>query len=116
MPELPEVETVRRSLASHVKSRSIEEVVVRDSYVLRGQAIETFREGLLGQTFAEACRHGKLLFFPFPTRSLCVHLGMTGQLTIRLPDRADTGFLRHGKTGLERTLQHAPDKHTHISF
>lgn len=116
MPELPEVETVRQSLAGHIRARTIEEIVVRDEYVLRGQSLNEFREGLLGETFQESCRHGKLLYFPFTTRSLCVHLGMTGQLTIRLPNRADTDFIKHEKTGLERTLQHAPDKHTHISL
>lgn len=116
MPELPEVETVRRSLAKHVESKTIEEVVVRDPYVLRGQPVEDFRRGLLGQVLTQSCRHGKLLFFPLEQRSLCVHLGMTGQLTVRLPQRADTQFTRHKKTGLQRTVQHAPDKHTHISM
>lgn len=116
MPELPEVETVRRSLADHVVSQRIEDLVVRDDYVLRGQSVQEFRDGLVGQVFEKSCRHGKLLFFPFSERALCVHLGMTGQLTIRLPGRADTAFVKHEKTGLERTLQHAPDKHTHISL
>ena len=116
MPELPEVETVRRSLAHLVENRVIEEVTVRDNYVLRGQAVQDFRQGLIGEPFLKACRHGKLLYFPLPRRTLCVHLGMTGQLTIRLPGRADTPFQRHKKTGLQRTLQHPPDKHTHISI
>lgn len=116
MPELPEVETVRRSLADLVFERTIVEVTVGDPYVLRGQPTEEFRRGLEGQTILSSQRHGKLLYFPLGDRTLCVHLGMTGQLTIRLPHRADTPFLRHQKTGLERTLQHAPDKHTHISL
>lgn len=116
MPELPEVETVRRSLLDHLPGRRIERVEIRDPYVLRGQPAPFLKEALEGQTFAALERHGKLLYFPFPERSLIVHLGMTGQLTVRLPDRADTEFLRHAKTGLERTLQHAPDKHTHISL
>jgi formamidopyrimidine-DNA glycosylase len=116
MPELPEVETVRRSLAHRIEGRRIQDVAVRDTYVLRGQPVPEFREGLIGQTLQQSCRHGKLLFFPLNGRSLCVHLGMTGQLTIRVPGRADTPFARHHKTGLQRALQHAPDKHTHISL
>lgn len=116
MPELPEVETVRRSLAQLVINRSITEVKVRDPYVLRGQSPDSFREGLEGQVFGASHRHGKLLFFPLEAKTLCVHLGMTGQLTLRSPERADTPFQRHLKTGLERTLQHPPDKHTHISL
>lgn len=116
MPELPEVETVRRSLAHLVEGRTMREVSVGDSYVLRGQPVETFRSGLEHQTIRAARRHGKLLYFPLDDRCLCVHLGMTGQLTARLPSRQDTPFQRHQKTGLQRTLQHAPDKHTHISI
>jgi formamidopyrimidine-DNA glycosylase len=116
VPELPEVETVRRSLTDHVAGRQVIEVEVRDPYVLRGQPVAEFQQGLLEQTLSRPERHGKLLFFPLPRRTLIVHLGMTGQLTIRLPERADTPFLRHETTGLERTLQHAPDKHTHISL
>lgn len=114
MPELPEVETVRRSLADLVVGRTIKEVTVTDPYVLRGQPIEQFCNGLRGQKLQTTERHGKLLYFPLGDRTLCVHLGMTGQLTLRLPDRPDTPFMRHQKTGLERTLQHPPDKHTHI--
>lgn len=121
MPELPEVETVRKSLEDLVSNRQITGVEVRDPYVLRGQSIDDFSSGLMGKTLQDARRHGKLLYFPLHrndslSRTLCVHLGMTGQLTIRLPERKDTPFLRHEKTGLERTLQHAPDKHTHISL
>lgn len=116
MPELPEVETVRRSIAEPIAGKTIVDVEVRDAYVLRGQPVADFQSGLVGSTLGESCRHGKLLYFPFADRSLCVHLGMTGQLTHRIPSRTDTPFLRHEKTGLERTLQHAPDKHTHISI
>ncbi len=41
---------------------------------------------------------------------------MTGQHPARLSHREDTPILRHHKTGMERTLQHQPDKHTHISL
>ncbi|MFA5504531.1 MAG: bifunctional DNA-formamidopyrimidine glycosylase/DNA-(apurinic or apyrimidinic site) lyase [Vulcanimicrobiota bacterium] len=116
MPELPEVETVRRSIAERIRGRRIERVVVRDNYVLRGQQVSRFIEGLEGQTFSESCRHGKLLFFPLPKLTLCIHLGMTGQLTVRLPHRADTPFQIQPRTGLQRALQHPPDKHTHISM
>ena len=116
MPELPEVETVRRSLLPHLPGRRIVAVEVGDPFVLRGQPPEDFKQALLGQLFNELGRHGKLMFFPFPDASLVVHLGMTGQLTVRLPHRPDRDFHRHAVTGLQRSLQHPPDKHTHISL
>lgn len=116
MPELPEVETVRRSLLDHLPGRTIEQVEVRDPYVLRGQSPEDFIYALKGKTFDSLQRHGKLLYFPLGGGSLIVHLGMTGQLTARLPARDDTAFIRHQTTGLQQTLQHPPDKHTHISL
>ncbi len=116
MPELPEVETVRRSLVDHLPGREILTAEVRDPYVLRGQPVADFTRALQGQTFQTLERHGKLLYFPFEHGSLIVHLGMTGQLTVRLPNRDDTAFTRHETTGLQRTLQHPPDKHTHISL
>lgn len=116
MPELPEVETVRHSLVPYLPGRRVEKVTVRDSTVLRGQNPDFFRRQLEGRCIHRLKRHGKLMYFPLDGGSLVVHLGMTGQLTIRLPDRADTPFQRHHKTGLERTLQHPPDKHTHISL
>jgi formamidopyrimidine-DNA glycosylase len=116
MPELPEVETVRRSLLDFVPGRKIVDVVVGDPYVLRGQPVDQFQASLRDQSFQDLERHGKLLFFPFDAQTLIVHLGMTGQLTLRRPDRADTRFIRHHHTGLQRTLQHPPDQHTHISL
>ncbi len=116
MPELPEVETVRRSLLDFLPNRQIQSVQVRDPFVLRGQEVLAFQRGLVGQRFQGLARQGKLLYFPLQERTLIVHLGMTGQLTVRLPNRPDTTFFRHKKTGLERTLQHPPDKHTHISI
>lgn len=116
MPELPEVETVRQSLLPHLPGRKIVKVEVRDTTVLRGQSSEHFRTALTDQRYLSLCRHGKLMYFPLQRGSLMVHLGMTGQLTVRLPDRKDTAFTRHRTTGLERTLQHPPDKHTHLSL
>lgn len=116
MPELPEVETVRRSLLPHLPGQTIAEVIIRDYTVLRGQSPDHLSECLLGERFQEPQRHGKLMYFPLKKGSLMVHLGMTGQLTVRLQSRKDTPFQRHGHTGLERALQHPADKHTHLTL
>ena len=115
MPELPEVETVRRSLEPHLPGRPIQEVVIRDALVIKYPEPSGY-ERLKGQKFTRLERIGKLLILHLERDTLLVHLGMTGQLTFRDPDRQDTPFQRHNHTGLQRTLQHPVDKHTHVSI
>lgn len=126
MPELPEVETVRRSLEPYLPGRRIETVEVRPS--LTSTAVKSgmlvlghpgpveFARLLTGQRFEKLERHGKQLHFRLPGQSLLIHLGMTGQLTFRDPHREDQPFRRHATTGLQRTIQHPVDQHTHISL
>ena len=129
MPELPEVETVRRSLLPYLPGRVIDEVEVRSSLcsqaavggmlVLVHPTPSEFTQRLRGQTFDSLGRHGKLLNFRLTgprAQHLLIHLGMTGQLTYRDPGRIDQPFQRHPKTGLQRSVQHPVDQHTHISF
>lgn len=116
MPELPEVESVRRSLLPYLPGRVVEEAQVHHSKVLVFPAPQEFVESLRGARFDRLERRGKLLIFQLPPWVLLVHLGMTGQITFRDPSRADTPFERHPHTGLQRTLQHPVDQHTHISL
>jgi formamidopyrimidine-DNA glycosylase len=116
MPELPEVETVRRSLVPYLPGRAVEEVLVHHPKVLVFPDPVTFRQQLRGARFEQLDRRGKLLIFRLPPWVLLIHLGMTGQLTFRDPTRADQPFSRHPATGLQRTTQHEVDKHTHISL
>ena len=116
MPELPEVETVRRTLLPHLPGRVIEEVVVRHPKVLVFPDPQSFVKQLQGARFEQLDRRGKLLIFRLPRKVLLIHLGMTGQLTFRDPAREDVPFQRHPTTGLQRTLQHPVDSHTHISL
>lgn len=114
MPELPEVETIRRGLVPHLPGRRVARVEVRCPRILVHPSPEAFRRALEGQTFQGLDRVGKLLILELDASTLLVHLGMTGQLTLRDPSRADEPFRRHPVTGLERTRQHAPDAHTHL--
>ncbi len=116
MPELPEVETVRRSLLPYLPGRTIHRVEVRHPKVLVEPGPEDFIKRLTGQPFEKLERHGKQLIFHVPGQVLLIHLGMTGQLTFRDPGREDRPFERHPHTGLQRTLQHPVDPHTHISL
>jgi len=116
MPELPEVETVRRSLLPYLPGRVVDQALVRHPKVLIHPGPEAFVQHLKGARFEALDRHGKLLIFRMSCGVLLVHLGMTGQLTFRDPVREDRPFERHPHTGLQRTLQHPVDGHTHISL
>ena len=116
MPELPEVETVRSTLLPYLPGRRIERVEIRDSKVIAFPEAARYPELLTGQRFTGLDRIGKQLIVRLERHVLLVHLGMTGQLTFRTPERSDQPFTRAAVTGLQRTLQHPVDKHTHISL
>ena len=86
MPELPEVETVRRSLEPCLMGRTIQAVELLRPDVVTGSA--TPAALLVGQTVTALQRHGKQLAMVgsqrgkngSPARCICVHLGMTGSL------------------------------------
>lgn len=80
MPELPEVETIRRDLTRHVLGKTVKDVSVSHAKVVGGD-IEAFAGALAGKRFQEIDRVGKLLIFSFGREQfLLVHLKMTGQL------------------------------------
>ena len=85
MPELPEVETVRRGLAAYVVGRTITAVRVHHPRAVRrheaGPADLTAR--LLGQRIVDTGRRGKYLWLKLSDDSaLVVHLGMSGQMLL----------------------------------
>ncbi len=94
MPELPEVEVVRRGLADHVVGRRIVAVRVLDVRSLRRHVPgpEDFALRLTGRTVVEACRRGKYLWLPLDGAdqeggdALLAHLGMSGQMLVSEPD------------------------------
>ena len=88
MPELPEVEVVRRGLADHVVGRRIVAVRVLDVRSLRRHAPgpEDFALRLTGRVVIEACRRGKYLWLPLDEGdALLAHLGMSGQMLVSEP-------------------------------
>ena len=66
MPELPEVEVVRRGLASWVRGRTITSVDVLDPRSVRRHALgpEDFAGNLEGATVLDVVRRGKFLWMP----------------------------------------------------
>jgi len=81
MPELPEVETVRRRLAPLVEGRRFDEVEITDARLTRPHdPVEVARE-LAGERVVLADRRGKYLILRFESgRALVIHLRMTGSV------------------------------------
>ena len=79
MPELPEVEVVRRGLAPHVEQNTVKEIIVRD-YRLRWPVPMDLDHLLRGQLVLSIRRRGKYLLFEFHHGHLILHLGMSGVL------------------------------------
>ncbi|CAN0595803.1 unnamed protein product, partial [Laminaria digitata] len=86
MPELPEVETVRRGLAEVMEGRRVERVEVR-RYDLRIPVPADFVERLQGRTLEKLGRRAKYLVGDFDDGTvLLAHLGMSGRMIIETPD------------------------------
>jgi formamidopyrimidine-DNA glycosylase len=79
VPELPEVETVVRSIAPHVVGQTILHADVFSRRVTRGDFAETVA-GLTGAVIQAIHRNGKQIFCQLDRGVLYVHLGMTGKL------------------------------------
>ncbi len=80
MPELPEVETVRRTLMPHIAGRHITRTTVRRADVVRTNGLRTAGEP--GETVLDVARHGKQLAIVTDRRCICIHLGMSGSLCV----------------------------------
>lgn len=105
MPELPEVEVVRRGLVSWVRGRTITAVDVLDPRSLRRHALgpEDFKGNLQGTTVVDVVRRGKFLWMPLseiaeaagaPPVALVAHLGMSGQLLMQDGEVPDEKHLK----------------------
>ncbi|MEU9301123.1 bifunctional DNA-formamidopyrimidine glycosylase/DNA-(apurinic or apyrimidinic site) lyase [Streptomyces sp. NPDC048269] len=98
MPELPEVEVVRRGLERWVAGRTVAAVEVLHPRAVRRHAGggPDFAARLGGQTIGVPQRRGKYLWLPLLERDLSVlgHLGMSGQLLVQPEDAPDEKHLR----------------------
>lgn len=103
MPELPEVETVRRGIAPHVRGKHIVKVTIppdpRGVRTLRRvSSVPGFRKQLAGREIKRVARRGKYLLFELDSGdTLILHLGMSGRL-------------------LKRRRKYPPDPFTRIVF
>lgn len=112
MPELPEVETVRRGLAPFFTGGVIAAVEAKRPD-LRFPLPEGFAGSLTGARIEGVCRRGKYLIAPLVGgQSLIMHLGMSGRFLITPP--------RAGKTrqspGEFTRAQNCDPRHDHVIF
>ncbi|MBR2578396.1 MAG: DNA-formamidopyrimidine glycosylase [Erysipelotrichaceae bacterium] len=96
MPELPEVETVLRTLEDKIKDARIDGIDVLYAPIVEGD-VRTFRKKLIGQHFRSFDRRGKFLIFGMDDITLVSHLRMEGKYYI---------------LGKDDPI----DKHTHVIF
>lgn len=97
MPELPEVEVVRRGLERHVVGSRIAAVEVLHDRPVRRHLLGAgaFAAELIGRRFEGARRRGKYLWLPLDDgNALMAHLGMSGQMLVQPVGQADERHLR----------------------
>jgi len=81
MPELPEVETIKRELEKTVLGKKITEVCVHHPLVIRQPGADKFKKELTGASIKNILRKAKVLILELSNgKSLVIHLKMTGQL------------------------------------
>src|SRR5919108_1485836 len=97
MPELPEVEVVRKDLERDAVGKKIKDVQVKLTRIIRRHRnVKEFRDGLVGRKISKVDRRGKYILVHLDSGDVLVmHLGMTGRI-----ERA--------------TGRKAPEKHTHV--
>jgi formamidopyrimidine-DNA glycosylase len=98
MPELPEVETIKRTLIQLVAGKVIEDVTVWwPKIIKKPDEVEQFIDALKGQTIHDIGRRGKFLKFFLDDYVLVSHLRMEGRYSV----------VKSGEP---------IDKHTHVIF
>ena len=102
MPELPEVESVRRGLNELVVGETVEKVEVRWPRIIGSPSHNQFSRQLIGQTIEKVDRRGKFLLFYFTDDVMISHLRMEGKYALVEPEE-------NGQLPLR-------GKHTHVIF
>jgi formamidopyrimidine-DNA glycosylase len=82
MPELPEVETVARSLREPLLGRTITAVIVRWPRTIACPTVDEFRQQITGRTVRSIGRRGKYVVISLDRGHLLIHLKMSGRLRV----------------------------------
>jgi len=105
MPELPEVETIRRILEPQLTGQKIVSIAVNNPQIIAYPEMEHFTNILVGQIITSMSRRGKYLTIHFEKNdSMTVHLRMTGQLLVTpndYPEERHTHLVAGLSDGME---------------
>jgi len=107
MPELPEVETIARTLKPDLVGKTILSADLRWARTLAIPTPTQFKKQIVGQKIADVSRRAKYLVIHLETYSFLVHLRMSGDLVIR------AGKIKPEKH--DRLLLHLSDQ-TYLAF
>lgn len=97
MPELPEVETVRRTLLKKILNKKIKKIEIFYPNIIVEPSIEEFKKILINQTIIDIKRKGKWLIFELNDYYLLSHLRMEGKYILK-------------------NINDAIEKHEHVNF
>lgn len=112
MPELPEVETIRRHVSEHLTGRTLTEVRLTLPKLMRDSPLANL-DILVSQTVLSARRRSKVLIIDWTGNlSLLIHFKLAGQLTMFLPDGSRVGA-GHPVPKPEGSYPH---KSTHVTW
>lgn len=118
MPELPEVETVRRDLEEKLPGKKIKKVEVRKEKMIKEMSPQQFKKEVADKKVKRLLRIGKIVTIELEGgKYLLIHLKMTGQLIYQ----NNKEMLAGGHSEEEETLEEAvggelPNKYTHVIF
>lgn len=82
MPELPEVETIKRTLSQLIIGKTITDITIYWPKIIKHPDTEMFKQLLIGQTFQQMNRKGKFLLFHLDDYILVSHLRMEGKYRV----------------------------------
>ncbi|AUD64956.1 DNA-formamidopyrimidine glycosylase [Tenericutes bacterium MZ-XQ] len=88
MPELPEVETVRRTLLLKLKDQVIADTLIRYPNIIKTE-LKDFKHTLINQTIHDIKRMGKYLIFILDHHVVIMHLRMEGKFFIKTTEPYD---------------------------
>jgi len=111
MPELPEVETVRRQLEPELVGKRIESASVLDERLTRPEPPSSVEKAVAGREVTAVARRGKYLLIGLEGgRTLALHLRMTGNLLIRDPaGEATADLMKAEPLGGPRLYESSPE-------